>query len=908
MSAAVCLFRAARRLAFPREVARVDEAEAVATAAALADDARRRGRLALWRYWLAEFVTLMITAVSARGRDYRLPHDLLLDDPRRVSMISALALDFRYAIRLLRRAPGYTAVAVLTLGLGIGANTAIFSVVNTVLLRPLPVREPDRLVRVCRQFPDGAGCATSVPKFMAWRRAAAFEAIAAYDFIGPGMNISGMDRPEQVRGIHVSADFFKVFGATPATGRTFSADEERPGGPRVAILTHGLWTARFGSDSQFVGRAIVINGDLHVVVGIMPADFQTDAPADLLLPLQLDQTSTNHAHMLSVAARLSPNVTIDAAHAELQVIGDQFRRDNPRWMGDNEQIAVRPMQDFLVEGVRPALLILLGAVGLVLLIACANVASLLLARAAGRQREMAIRAAIGAGRGTLVRQLLIESLLVAALGAAVGLLVGVWGVRALLALSPGDLPRASELVHVPLLAALFDWRLLGFTVAVSLATGLLFGLAPALHLARTDLGVHLKEGGRGTSGARATRTRGALVVAEIALAVVLLVGATLLIRTFISLRHVNPGFDARNVLTMQTSLAGSKYASTSGVARLTREVTRRIDAIPGVIASASAISLPTEQGPDMPFTVEGRPLRGDSMYHGDELYRTVSQGYFTALSIPVVRGRPFDERDAGGAAQVVIINAAMAKRYWPDTDPIGQRINIGRGLGPEFEDASREIVGIVGDVRENGLNQPVAGIMYVPAGQVPDTLTRLGNSLIPTAWLIRASGHPSALASQIQNEFLAVDSLLPVSRVRTMEQVMAESIAQQNFNMLLLTIFGAIAVVLAAIGIYGLMSYSVEQSTQDIGVRLALGADRQAILSLVMFRGMRLAGIGLAVGAAAAGGAVGLLANMLFGVRPLDPATFGVVITGLGAIALLACYLPARRAMAIDPIVALRQE
>jgi predicted permease len=398
------------------------------------------------------------------------------------------------------------------------------------------------------------------------------------------------------------------------------------------------------------------------------------------------------------------------------------------------------------------------------------------------------------------------------------------------------------------------------------------------------------------------------VVAEIALAVVLAVGATLLVRTFISLRQVEPGFDPSNVLTMQTSLAGSKYVSTEGVERLRREVTQRIDAIPGVIASAAAINLPTEQGADLPFTVDGRPLRGDATYHGDEEYRSVSPGYFRALSIPLVRGRLFDERDGGGAAAVAIVNATMAKRYWPDTDPIGQRITIGGGLGPEFEDASREIVGIVGDVRELGLNQPLPEIMYVPAAQVSDAMTRLANSLIPTAWLVRTSTDPSSFAARIQKEFLAVDPLLPVSRVRTMEQVMSESIAQQNFNMLLLTIFGAMALVLAAIGIYGLMSYSVEQSTHDIGLRLALGADRRDILSLVMFRGLRLTGLGLAVGAAAAAGAVRLLANMLFGVPALDPPTFAFVLAVLGTIALIASYIPARRAMAIDPVVALHHE
>jgi predicted permease len=823
-------------------------------------------------------------------------------------MTSVLTQDIRYAIRVLRRSPGYTAVALLTLALGIGANTGIFSVINAVLLRPLPMPDPDRLVRVCRQFANEVECATSGPKFTAWRRAAAFEAVAAYDFIGPGMNLRGIDRPEQVRGIHVSEDFFRVFGGTPERGRTFTADEDRAGGPHVVVLTHGLWAARFGEDPQLVGKPVVINGDPHSVVGIMPAEFRTESAADVFLPLQLDPNSTNQAHFLAVAARLDRDASVEKASAELQVIGTQFRRDNPRWMSERETVAVRSLRDLMVAQARPALLILLGAVGLVLLIACANVASLLLARAAGRQREVAIRAAIGAGRGTIVRQLLIESLIVAALGALIGLVAGVWSVRTLLALSPGDLPRARELMQVPLVTALLDWRLLGFTAGVSLVTGFLFGLAPALHLARTDLGVQLKEGSRGTSSRHATRTRGVLVVAEIGLAVVLLVGATLLIRTFISLRHVQPGFDPRNVLTMQTSLAGSTYGSTKAVERLTREITQRIDAIPGVRASAYAMSLPTELGPDMPFAIEGRALSGDALYHGDELYRTVSSGYFNALSIPLVRGRFFDQRDAGGASPVVIINAAMAKQYWPDTDPLGQRITIGRGLGPEFEDATREVIGIVGDVRENGLNQPVDGIMYIPVAQVPDQMTRLGNSVMPTAWVVRASTNPAPLASQIQKEFLAVDPLLAVSRIRTMEAVLSESIAQQSFNMLLLTIFGAMALVLAAIGIYGLMAYSVEQGTQDIGVRVALGADRQDILSLVMSRAARLTVTGLIVGAAGAAGAVRLLANMLFGVPPLDPVTFGLVILVLGAIALLASYLPARRAMSIDPIVALRQE
>jgi predicted permease len=500
-------------------------------------------------------------------------------------------------------------------------------------------------------------------------------------------------------------------------------------------------------------------------------------------------------------------------------------------------------------------------------------------------------------------------LLLAGVGAVVGSIAGVAGARALIALSPGNLPRATELAQSSFAGTMLDWRLLVFTLLLSLATGLLFGVAPALHLSRTDLGATLKEGGgRGASGSRATRTRGALVVAEIALALVLLVGATLLIRTFVGLRQVQPGFDPHQVLTMKTSLAGSKYATTRDVERLTREVTQRIDALPGVIASATAITLPTEDSTDLPFIIEGRALKAGEMYHGDEQYRNVSYNYFKALSIPLVRGRLFDLRDTTGTTPVVIINAAMAKRHWPNQDPIGQRLNIGKGLGPEFEEAPREIVGIIGDVREAGLDRQAPPVMYVPNGQITDGLTKLANAVLPTAWIVRASTTASSITGQIQKEFLAVDPLLAISTVRTMDQVMGASIARQNFNMVLLTIFGMTALALAAIGIYGLMSYSVEQSTHDIGVRLALGADRRDILSLVVVHGMRLAAIGLVIGVAVAAGAVRLLSGMLFGVRPLDPATFGAVFGTLAITAFLACYLPARRAMAVDPIIALRNE
>jgi putative ABC transport system permease protein len=438
----------------------------------------------------------------------------------------------------------------------------------------------------------------------------------------------------------------------------------------------------------------------------------------------------------------------------------------------------------------------------------------------------------------------------------------------------------------------------------------LFGLAPALQLARPDLGRTLKEGSgaRGTTSRRAARTRSGLVIAETALAMMLLVGATLLIRTFMALHDVRPGFDARGVVTLQTSLAGTKYETTSRVEALERAVIERLDALPGVDAAATAISLPTEGGVDLPFRVEGRPLQGADLYHGDENWRSISPAYFRALSIPVVRGRAFEERDAAGAAPVVVVNNAFAKKYFPAAEALGQRITIGKGLGPEFEDPTRQIVGIVGDVRENGLDSDAPPLMYVPNAQMSDELTQLGNSLIPARWIVKTSGPLSGLPQAIQRAFHSVDPGLPIADVRPMEQVIAQSIARQNFNMVLLTIFGAIALVLAAVGVYGLMSYSVEQATHDIGVRLALGAARRDILSLVLAHGMKLTTAGLVVGTAGAVAASRLLSKMLYGVTAGDPATYAIVVGALGAIALVASYLPARRAVRVDPIIALRQE
>ncbi len=823
--------------------------------------------------------------------------------------MTSLASDIRYAVRVLFKNPRFSLVAIAAVALGVGANAAIFSVVNAVLLQPVPYPDADRLVRVCREFDGNPQCATSIPKFLTWARSTSFTGIAAYDFAGPGLNLSGGDRPQQVKGIHVSEGYFRVFGVSPMIGRTFAPEEDRPGDARVAVLSYRLWSTHFARDEAIAGKPISLNGDAYIVVGVLPQRFRSDPDADVFIPLQADPNSTNQGHFLAVAARLKPGLTVESARAEMALLGNEFRRANPRWMSENERVGVYAMRDIAVRDVRPALLILLGAVGLVLLMACANVANLLLARAAGRQREVAIRAAVGAGRGQIVRQLLIESLLLSSIGAIAGVVAGVWSARALLAVSPGGLPRVDDLATAPVWSSLLDWRVLAFAVGASLVTGLLFGIAPALHLARADLGATLKDaGGRGGSSRHAARTRGLLVVVEIALALVLLVGAALLIRTFMGLRAVQPGFEAHNVLTFQTSLAGTKYATTQGVSQLVTTMTQRIDALPGVEATATVITLPTEGGVDLPFRIEGRRLEGDSPYHGDEQWRSVSAEYFRALSIPVLRGRGFDLRDVAGATPVVVINDAMAKKFWKDGDPIHQRITIGKGLGPEFDDPTREIVGIVGNVKENGLDQDTPPVMYLPAPQISDGLTRLANSVIPASWIVKTVGTPTGLTAQIQKEFLAVDAQLPMSRIRTMEQVVSSSIARQNFNMLLLMIFGAIALLLAAIGIYGLMSYSVEQATHDIGVRMALGAARGDILSLVVARGMKLAGIGLVAGIAAAFAAARLLSRMLFGVKPTDPATYLAVAVSLAIVAFFACYLPARRAMRIDPLIALRSE
>jgi predicted permease len=620
--------------------------------------------------------------------------------------------------------------------------------------------------------------------------------------------------------------------------------------------------------------------------------------------LQADPNSVDQAHYLQGTARLKSGVTLEQARSAMKNAAEEFRRKFPDKLDPKESASVEPLRDTVVGDVRLALLVLLGAVGLVLLIACANVANLLLARATIRKREIALRAALGAGRSRIIAQLLTESLMLSLAGGVMGLVLGYVGVRALIAINPGDIPRIGE--HGA--AVGLDWRVALFTLGVSLLTGILFGLIPAFSAARSDLNATLKESGsRAGTGLRHNKARSILVVTEMALALVLLVGASLLIRTFSSLRTVDPGFNTHNVLTMQMSLNGARFEKSAGTAQVVREAERRIAALPGAEAVAASCCTPLQGGLDLPFNIAGRaPTEGP--YNGDVQWRDVSPEYFKALHIALIRGRVFTETDTANSAHVVLINEAMAKKFWPKEEPIGQVITIGKGVGPEFEEPSRQIVGIVASVRETGLNEPDVPAIYVPISQVTDGMTALQNRVIPLSWFIRTSAQPFSLSAAIQKELQAASGGLPVAHIRSMDDVVIESTARANFNMTLLTIFAAIALLLAAIGIYGLMAYSVQQRTQEIGIRMALGASSENVRKMVVVQGMILALIGVFIGAAGSLALTRSMASLLYGVKAWDPIVLVSAAVLLSVIALFATYIPARRASRVDPIVSLRYE
>lgn len=818
-----------------------------------------------------------------------------------------LLRNLRYALRALAKSPGFTAVAILTLALGIGANTAIFSVVNSVLLQPLSYPEPDRLVELEGTSADGNSDATSIPKFNAWHdQTQVFDSVAAYDFEGPGINLTGDDRPEQLKGIRVSKDYFRVFGAPMTLGRTFSADEDRPGGPAVAVISNGLWRSRYGSDPGIINRTIDLGGESYSVIGVLGPTFTSDPSSDIWLPLKPDPNSVDQGHYLRATARLKPGITLARAQAAMKLAAEQFKRKFPSAavLGPQDSFTAIPLRDRVIGDSRRGLLLLFGAVGFVLLIACANVANLLLARATIRRREMAIRSAMGAGRSRIIWQLLTESLLLSVAAGILGLALGYLGLHSLLAMNPGDIPRIGE--HGE--GVTIDWRVLVFTFAAALLTGLIFGLVPALSASRSDLSNILRESGSRTgSGVRHNKARSILVVTEMALALILLVGAALLIRTFAALRGVNPGFDARNVLTLQMSLAGQRFTKAAEVEQLEREGRRRVESLPGIAGAALTCCLPLQGGYGLPFNIEGQTPKADSETPGAGWVST-SPGYFEVLRMRVMQGRAFTDQDGGAAPRVVIVNETLAKKFFPKGDALNSRITIGKGVGPEFDEPPREIVGIVADVHDSSLSDPPSPIMYVPIAQVNDGVIALTNGIGAAQWIARTKLQPFSMSGDIQRELREASGGLPVAHIRTMQQIVSQSTAQSDFYMTLLTIFAAVALLLAAIGVYGLMAYSVQQRAQEIGVRMALGANPSQVRRMVVYQGMKLALVGVILGAASALVLARLLSSLLFGVKPWDPAAIIIVAVLLSAVTMLATYLPARRASRVDPMVALRYE
>jgi putative ABC transport system permease protein len=811
--------------------------------------------------------------------------------------------DLKHSLRSLFKSPGFTIAAIAALALGIGTNTAIFTVVNTVLLKPLTYPDADRIVQLFNAFPDGKSPVASPTNYNNWHdQTSVLQDVSAYDFGGPGFNLTG-DHPEQVHGIHVSEAYFRLFGAPIQLGRTFTPQEDSPNGGKVVVLSYGLWQRRFGANPHIVGSAISLGNEPYTVVGVLGKSFVTDPEADVWLPFQIDPSSINQGHFFLTAARLKPGVTLAQANAQLKVAYDQFHRRYPEADLKNSFVS-EPLRDSIVSDVRSSLFVLLGAVSFVLLIACANVANLLLVRASGRKREFAIRVSMGATRGRIIRQLLVESVLLAFTGGVLGLILGYAGMRALLALSPGDIPRIGENGA----AIGIDWRVVLFTVGVSFLTGILFGLFPAIGASRPDLNSTLKESSnRAGTSFRQSKARSLLVISEVSLALVLLIGSALLIRTFLALRHVDPGFNPHNVLTLQMSLTGDRFLKTTGVAQLTLNGRERLNAIPGVEASASTCCLPLEGGFGLPFIVVGRPL-DKSGQTGGAGWMSTSPGYFDVYKIPIIEGRDFKDSDSTGAPGVVLINQSMKKKFWPKEDPVGQQIIIGKSVGPQFEEPARQIIGVVGDIHDGGLNRDPRPLMIVPQAQVTDGMTALNANIIPTSWVVRTHGDPHQLSAAITEQLRQASGGFPVARVRTMDEVVVHSTAREDFNMLLLTIFGASALILAAIGIYGLMAYTVQQRTQEMGIRMALGADRGRIRNLVVWQGMQLALIGAVIGVAAAFGLTRLIASFLFGVKPWDPIVFVTVPVILSAVALFAVWLPATRASKLDPMESLRVE
>ena len=807
--------------------------------------------------------------------------------------MNSIIKDIRFALRGLIKHPAFTAIAVLTLALGIGGSTSIFTVVDAALLRGLPYKSPDRLYHIWentpkKEFPKRE---FSYPDYQDYQQNNVFEGLAAYT--GGGVILSGQGDPENLNSPRVSANFFSVLGVDPILGRTFQAGEDVQSGPKVTILTYGLWQRRFGGDPGIVGKALTLNGESYTVVGVLPANFQFALrPADLFTPYQptQNQLTRRFMHGTNLIGRLKSDKSVSDAQAELSLIASRIEQQfQDSHAGTTTRIV--PLQEEVVGSVRPILLVLLAAVGFVLLIACANVASLLLTRSLSRQKEVAIRSALGASRSRVIRQFLTESMLLSIVGGAAGLVIAYWGVPALVAVLP-----QSQLNAMPFLTALhLNTGILTFSFALSLLTGLIFGLAPALQSSKLDLNEALKEGGRQTSIGAGHRLRSAMVVTEIALAVVLLVGAGLMMKSLFRLLKTNVGFKTENVLTAFVILPPSKYNDTKKQINFNDQLRERVQSLPGVTGAGTVNILPVNGGNTTRFFVDGDPIPAP----GQEIeanIRTVSDDYFTALGVPVLAGRPFDTRDTENGQSVVIIGKTIADRVFAGRDPIGRKLRYS-----SIQADGDIVVGVVGDVKITELDEAVRPVLYYPFRQSASTFQNL---------VARTDSDPNVLAGAIRNEIRNLEPDAAILNVRTMDDMIAQTPASfmRRFPALLISIFAGVALLLASIGIYGVVSYSVSQQTHYIGVRMALGASPVDILKMVLKQGLLLALLGVGIGVLAALGLMRLLSALLYQVSTSDITTFATVTGALFAVALLACYLPARRATKVDPLVALRYE
>lgn len=838
---------------------------------------------------LAELGDSELFAPELRRVERSVPQEPVVLGVRRRNMMADLGQDLRYAVRMLRKNPSFTFVAVLTLALGIGATTAIFSVVNAVLLRPLPYPDADRLVQVWQTNPlaNRWGEWVSYPDFVDWREQnTVFEEIGAYR--SWRFNITGSGQPEAIAGTYVSASLLSALGATPLLGRSFLEEEDQPAADRVVILSHRLWQRLFASDPSLLGREIFIDRQSHIVVGVMRADFMfpSSLEPELWIPHGPPWELKNRgSHNSRVVALLRRGVTLDQAQANMDSIALSLAEQNP---GNREMgIKVMGLQTTMTKDARPALLILAGAIGLVLLIACTNVANLLLARSAGRRREIAIRQAIGASRSRLVRQLLTESILLGLLGGGVGLLLAFWGVRSLIKLSP-NIPRLDQ--------TSIDLRVLSATLLLSLVTAVLFGILPALRITRSELNEALKPGGKITSWRDGARIRNSLVIAETALALMLLVGAGLLIRSFLHVQKVDPGFDPDHCLSATVMLPQTRYPESRQQSMFFKGLVDRIGALPGVDAVGGSTNLPFRSNDSGPFLVEGAQEVPSYQPGTFVEHPKITPDYFRATGIRLLRGRSFTWADDETSPEVAIVNEGMARHYWPDEDPIGKRVSIDdRGGRPVW----RQIVGIVNDVKHDGLEKEIRPHVFVPMLQFPQPFLILA---------VRVRGVPEAFAVSIRDEVAAMDRDQPVFAIQTMERLMADSVATRRFQMTLLSIFAAAALVLATVGIYGVMAYVVAQRTPEIGVRIALGATTSDILRLVIGHGMTLTLAGLLIGLIGAFALTRVISGLLFQVGALDLTTFAAVAFVMGAVGLVACSRPASRASKVDPMTALRSE